>query len=136
MTRPHYALRAVLALAGVAIVLLGLNVGLGGIQTLGWQGSGHFLTVTDAAIYDVRDNHIRFIGGVWLAVGLVMLAGAVALTRLRLVLLAIVGMIFVGGLARLSAGDIGLLAGGAVGPSLILELIGFPLLGLWIARAA
>jgi hypothetical protein len=136
MTRPHYALRAVLALTGIAIVFLGLNIGLGGIQTLGWQGSGDFLTVADEAIYDVRDNHIRFIGGVWLAVGLVLLAGAVALTRLRVVLLAIVGMIFVGGLTRLSAGDMGLLASGAVAPSLILELIGFPLLGLWIARAA
>jgi hypothetical protein len=136
MTRPHYVLRAVLALIGIAIVFLGLNIGLGGIQTLGWQGSGDFLTVTDEALYDVRDNHIRFIGGVWLAVGLVLLAGAVALTRLRVVLLAIVGMIFVGGLTRLSAGDMGLLASGAVAPSLFLELIGFPLLGLWIARAA
>jgi hypothetical protein len=136
MNKPHYVLRAVLALAGAAIVFLGLNVGLGGIQTLGWQGSGSFLTVTDAALYGVRDNHVRFIGGVWLAVGLVMLAGAIALERLRPALLAIVGMILVGGLARLSAGDMGLLMGGAIAPSLLLELVAFPLLGLWIARAA
>lgn len=131
----HYPLRIVLALAGAAIIFLGLNVGFGGIETLGWQGNGRFLEVTDVALYAVRDNHIRFIGGVWLGAGLAMLAGAVALARLRPVLLAIIGMIFIGGLARFSAGDIGLLTDGAIAPSLVLELVAFPLLGWWIARA-
>jgi hypothetical protein len=131
----HYALRAVLAIAGVAIVFLGLNVGLGGIETLGWQGSGSFLDVTDAALFAIRDNHIRFIGGVWLSAGLAMLAGAFALAQLRPVLLAIIGMIFVGGLARFSAGDMSLLTNATIAPSLILELVAFPLLGWWIARA-
>jgi len=35
MARPNYLLRAVLALVGIAIIALGLNVGLGGILTLG-----------------------------------------------------------------------------------------------------
>lgn len=134
-TTPHYALRAVLGLTGAAIVFLGLNVGFGGIATLGWQGSGSFLDVTDAALYAIRDNHIRFIGGVWLGAGLAMVAGAFALNRLRPVLLGIIGMIVVGGLARFSAGDLGLLTGGAIAPSLVLELVGFPLLGWWIARS-
>jgi hypothetical protein len=128
-------LRAVLAIAGAAIVFLGLNVGLGGIQTLGWQGSGDFVTVTDPALFAIRDNHIRFIGGVWLAVGLLFLAGAVALDRLRTVLVALTAMIFVGGLARLSAADPALLTSAAVAPSLALELVLFPLLGFWVARS-
>jgi hypothetical protein len=129
-------LRTVLAIAGAAIVFLGLNVGLGGIQTLGWQGSGDFVTVTDPALFAVRDNHVRFIGGVWLGVGLLFLAGAVALDRLRTVLVALTAMIFVGGLARLSASDPALLTSAAIAPSLALELVLFPLLGLWVARSA
>lgn len=137
MTFPFSTLlRAILAIAGAAIVSLGLNVGLGGIQTLGWQGGQvNFLTVTDPAVFAVRDNHIRFIGGVWLAVGLFFLAGAVWFEKLRMVLIAMAAMIFVGGLARLSAADPTLLASAAIAPSLVIELILFPLLGLWISRA-
>lgn len=129
-------LRAVLALAGIVIVLLGLNVGLGGIQTLGWQGDGAFISVTDPALFGVRDNHVRFIGGVWLGVGVLTLAGAVALERMRGVLLALIGIIFIGGLARLSALDPAIFLSAAIAPSFVLELVLFPLLGLWIARRA
>lgn len=131
----HYALRTVLAFAGAAIVFLGLNVGFGGIRTLGWQVSGRFLDVTDPTLFAVHDNHIRFIGGVWLGAGLALLAGAFALAQLRPVLLAIIGMIFVGGLARFSAGNMSLLTTAAIGPSLILELVVCPLLGWWIVQS-
>lgn len=130
-------LRVVLAIAGVAIVFLGLNVGLGGIQTLGWQGGrADFLTVTDPVVFAVRDNHIRFIGGVWLAVGLFFVAGAFALEKLKWMLVALTAMIFVGGLARLSAADPALLTSAAVAPSFVLELVLFPLLGVWVSKAA
>jgi hypothetical protein len=130
-------LRAVLAIAGAAIVFLGLNVGLGGIRTLGWQGGAvDFLAVTDPAVFSVRDNHVRFIGGVWLAAGLFFLAGAFALERLRPVLVALTAMIFVGGLARLSAADPDILLGAAIAPSFVLELVLFPLLGLWVWKSA
>ena len=67
-TNPNYLLRGVLAVVGAFIIFLGLNVGLGGVQTLGWQGgAADFLTVTNAAVFDVRDSHVRFIGGIWLA---------------------------------------------------------------------
>ena len=96
-SKPNYLLRAVLALAGCAIIFLGLNVGLGGIRTLGWQGGAiDFITITDGPVFGVRDNHVRFIGGVWLGVGLLMFAGAFALHRLRDVLVALTGIIFVG----------------------------------------
>ena len=130
MTSARNVLRAVLPLVGVVVVVLGLNVGLGGIRTLGWQGGGEFLTVSDPALFAVRDSHIRFIGGIWLGMGLTLAAGAVWFDRLRPVLVAITALVFVGGLTRLS----GTLSPDVL-PSLALELIGFPLLGWWTARA-
>lgn len=128
--RRHLALRAVLALAGAVVLVLGLNVGLGGIRTLGWQGGvAEFITVADPGLFAVRDSHIRFIGGIWLAMGLTLAAGAIWLERLRPVLVAVAALVFVGGLTRLS----GTLSPDVL-PSLALELLGFPLLGWWIAR--
>ncbi len=128
----HYVLRTVLTLTGCVIVWLGLNVGLGGIQTLGWQGADPFLNVADAEVFAVRDNHIRFIAGVWVSVGLLMIVGALLLEQMRSVLLCLVAMVFVGGLMRLSSGDAGLLFSMEIAPSLLAELALFPLLGLWI----
>jgi hypothetical protein len=135
-TNPNYLLRAVLALFGAGIVFLGLNVGFGGIQTLGWQGgAGSFFTVTNAPVFAVRDSHVRFIGGVWLALGLLMFAGSFAFQRLRAALIAFTFMIFVGGVARLSGGDPAILIGADVAPSFFFEVIAVPLLGFWFTRA-
>ena len=134
-SKPNYLLRGVLALFGAAVVFLGLNVGLGGIQTLGWQGGAvSFFSVTDFPVFAVHDNHIRFIGGVWLGLGLLLVAGSVAFQRLRQVLVALTAMIFVGGLARFS-GELGTLFTAEVAPSLVFELVIVPLLGLWFWRA-
>ena len=133
--KPNYLLRGALAVLGLVIVVLGLNVGFGGIRTLGWQGGlVDFLTVTDPGVYAVRDNHVRFIGGVWLGLGLVVLAGSVAFQRLRGVLVVLVGLIAIGGLARFS-GDLSSLVRPDILPSLVFELLGAPLLALWFARA-
>ncbi|MEM8803662.1 MAG: DUF4345 family protein, partial [Pseudomonadota bacterium] len=128
----HYILRAVLSLIGAVIIWLGLNIGLGGIHTLGWQGDAPFVDVTDAEVFAVRDNHIRFIAGVWMTVGLLILLGAVLLHQMRNVLISLSAMVFVGGLMRLSAADPVLLSSAEIAPSLIAELVLFPLLGLWI----
>ncbi len=127
-------LRIVLALCGIGIVALGLNVSLGGIVTLGWQGSTDFISVTDAAAFRVQDNHVRFIAGVWTGVGLLFLAGSVALERMRSVLLACIAMIVIGAFARLGSGDWDLVASAAILPSLLAELIVFPAIGFWIVR--
>lgn len=131
----HYILRAVLSLTGAVIIWLGLNVGLGGIHTLGWQGDAPFIDVIDAEVFAVRDNHIRFIAGVWITAGLLILLGAVLLHQMRLVLISLTAMVFVGGLMRLSAADPVLLSSAEIAPSLIAELVLFPLLGLWIFMA-
>lgn len=131
----NYALKAVLLAAGCVIIWLGLDVGLGGMRTLGWQGERDFFHVTNAEVFAVRDNHLRFIAGVWLTVGLLMILGAFALRALRSVLIALMAMVFVGGLMRFSADDPAVLVSSDVAPSLFGELILFPLLGLWIYLA-
>ena len=126
------ALKTILVLTGCIIVWLGLNVGLGGVATLGWQGAEESFAVTNPEAFAVRDNHVRFIAGVWTSVGLIMIAGAFILHPMRSVLIAIMAMVFIGGLMRLSAGNPALLLSGAIAPSLVAELVLFPLLGLWI----
>ena len=128
-------LKAILALVGLGIIFLGINIGFGGIQTLGLQGNGAFIEVTDPSLFSVRDSHVRFIGGVWLGAGLLFVAAAFRLQPLRGAVLAAIGMIFVGGLARLSASDLGPLMGADLLPSLLAELLLFPLLGFWIVKA-
>lgn len=125
-------LKTLLLLSGAAITWLGLNVGFGGMETLGWQGASDFFEVTDPDTFAIQDNHIRFIAGVWTCVGLLYIAGTFALQQMRTVLIALSGMIFVGGLMRLTQGDITLLVGADIAASLIAELLLFPLLGLWI----
>lgn len=127
-------LRGVLALVGLVIVALGVNAGLGGIRTLGWQdGGAPFLAVTDATLFAVHDSHARFIGAVWGALGLVLLGAAVDPRRFRFVVGLIAGAVVLGGLARLVEPSV--LVSPAVLPSLLFELVGFPLIAWWTARA-
>ena len=127
-------LRILLLLAGIGIIALGLNVGLGGIQTLGWQGSTDFITVSNAEQFAVQDNHIRFIAGVWAGVGLVFVLGAIKPRYFARTLVFLCLLIALGGLFRLSAGDFALVTGFAILPSLIAELVLFPALAVWIHR--
>lgn len=129
-------LRSILFLMGLVIIWLGLNIGLGGIQTLGWQGATGFVDITDAATFAVQDNHTRFIAGVWTGVGVLFVAGAFALPHMRTVMFALIAMIFVGGVMRLTQADGSLLISSAIAPSLFAELILFPLLGLWIFKTS
>lgn len=129
------ALRAVLLLAGALIALTGVNVGLGGIETLGLQGAHGFFTVTDQAMFQAQDSHVRFLGGLWLGVALVFVAAAVRLKRFRGALLACIGLIVVGGLARFSVFDPAVVFGPTVVGSLAAELIVMPLLALWVWKA-
>lgn len=130
----YLVLRALLALTGIVIILLGLNVGLGGIKTLGWQVVPDFVQVSDSRAFGMQDSHVRFLGGFWLGAGLMFVAAARWLQALRPVLLALVGMIVVGGLARVASLNIGILMTPDILQSLALELVGFPMLGLWLYR--
>ena len=128
-------LRIILFLIGSVIIWLGLDVGLGGMNTLGWQGETNFFEVTNPEVFAIRDSHLRFIAGVWMAVGLLMIAGAFALRSMRSILIALMAMVFVGGLMRFSSGDPSLFLSSDIAPSLFGELLLFPLLGFWVHRA-
>ena len=125
-------LKTILVLSGLAIMALGLNIGLGGIPTLGWQTDPSFVQVGNAEQFAVQDNHIRFIGGFWFAAGLILTASVRWFAALRPVLICFCGMIFLAGLMRLSALNTELLLSADIMPSLLAELILFPLIALWI----
>jgi len=128
-------LRFILFAAGCAVIWLGLNVSLGGIKTLGWQGAEGFIAITDVETFNVQDNHMRFIAGVWTALGFLLILGSIALDQMRGVLVACIIMIFFGGLSRFSGQDLSVLFGQDIAPSLLAELILFPMLGFWIYQA-
>ena len=128
-------LRAVLVLVGATIMLMGVNVGVGGMRTLGWQISPDFIAIKDAITFGIQDNHIRFIGGVWFGVGLAFLIGGIMFERMRPTLISLCAIIAVAGLFRLSAMDMDVIFSADIAPSLALELIAFPLLAYWLSKS-
>lgn len=128
-------LNLIIALIGIAIMFLGLNIGLGGIKTLGWQTAGDFVAISDIQIFNVQDNHIRFVGGVWFGVGATFLLGAFAINKLRPTLIALSLIIAIAGLFRLSAANMDVILSPNILPSLALELVAFPLLAWWLAKS-
>ena len=128
-------LKSVLALVGLAIMTLGLNIGLGGIPTLGWQTPEPFIAVTNETVYHVQDSHIRFIGGVWFSVGAIFTLGAILQSALRPTLIILCGAIACAGLFRLSGFDGGAVFTPAILPSLALEIVAFPFLAWWLANS-
>lgn len=129
------AISIVLGLIGLVVVSMGLNVGLGGIPTLGWFGSDEFMLVAGVEVYDAQDNHIRFLGGLWFAVGLVFIAGAFKRQKLQYSLILLCLMVGVAGLFRWSVMEIDIVLNAALLPSMTLEIIGFPLLAFWLWRS-
>ena len=125
----------VVVIVGSAIIFLGLNVGLGGIKTLGWQTTRDFISITNAATFHVQDSHIRFIGGIWFGVGAAFVIGGFAMRTFRPTLIILSVMIAVAGLFRLSGIDSGVIFSAAIAPSLVLELFGFPLLAWWLVMS-
>lgn len=128
-------LNLVVVIVGAAIIFLGLNVGLGGIKTLGWQTTRDFVAITDAAIFHAQDSHIRFIGGIWFGVGAVFVVGGFAMRTFRPTLIILSAMIAIAGLFRLSGMDSGVIFSAAIAPSVVLELFGFPLLAWWLVMS-
>ena len=125
-------LNFVVMVVGVVIIFLGMNIGLGGIKTLGWQSSRDFISITDPATFHAQDNHIRFIGGVWFGVGVAFLIGAFAMRTFRSTLIILSVMISIAGLFRLTSMDAGIIFSTAIAPSFVFELVGFPLLAWWL----
>ena len=122
----------VLAFSGLFVVITGLDVALGGMQTLGWMGSSDFLEITDQEAFVNQDNHIRFFGGLWAAMGVMLWVFANNPLRWRHTLYAFFILIFAGGLARLASAEFGALFGTDLIGSLMAEILGMPVLALWL----
>ncbi|MEO1056459.1 MAG: DUF4345 domain-containing protein [Actinomycetota bacterium] len=134
-TSRHRALRATLLLVGLFIVFFSLNMSVGGFETLGWEGRADFVEVTNTEDYGMQDSHVRFASGVWTGLGLVFLAATRWLQELRTLVLGGLGVMFIGGLARLSAADASVLTSADILFALTLELIFVPLLAWWVHRS-
>ncbi|MFN0158598.1 MAG: DUF4345 domain-containing protein [Bacteroidota bacterium] len=128
------ALRIIPFLAGLAIIYTGINVGFGGIITLGWQGVNDFAEATNQQRFLAQDSHVRFLGGVWLAVGALFVLSAIRLERFHSALRFAIIATFVGGLARFSQMNPGVTLGPDIVGSLAAELIGMPVLYFWLAK--
>ena len=133
--RRHIGLRLVLLLAAVFALFSGLDQALGGLRTLGWMGQPPFFDVTDQGAFLVADNHQRFLGGVWTGLGLALLVGQGNLRTHHAMLKLICGLVFLGGLARFSQLNLEVTLGPAILGALLVELVGMPLLYVWIGRA-
>lgn len=131
----HPAQRFVLFATGLVLAAIGLNTALGGMATLGWQFPPEAVGATAAPPDFARhDSNARFFGGVFVALALVMAAAAVALDRLRPVVIALLLAMAAGGVARLLQPGYSALGDMALAPSLLAELVLAPALALWLWR--
>jgi Domain of unknown function (DUF4345) len=128
-------LRGILVIVGAFIVYVGINVGFGGIPTLGWQVPADFVSVANPAEFAVQDNHVRFLGGFFGAAGLFMLLAATNLRRYQAELRLVFVLMFIGGLARLSALQPAILLDSKIITSFAAEVILMPILFFWLPRA-
>lgn len=129
------ALRIILILVGAFIVFVGINVGFGGILTLGWQGQTPFFAVTDVHGYLVQDSHMRFFGGMFGGMGLFLIVAATNLRKFHSALKVVFVVIFIGGLARFTMLRPDIVFGPAIVGSLGAELVLMPILYIWVARS-
>ena len=125
------ALRAILVIVGALIIYIGINVGFGGIRTLGLQGTTEFMEVTHEGRYLVQDSHVRFLGGVFGAMGLFFLLAAANLQKYQSALKVVFVLVFIGGLARFSSPGI-VFSPDVVG-SLAVEIMLMPILYVWVS---
>ena len=114
------AFRLVLLIAAAFIVMTGMNIGFGGMVTLGW--------------HQLQDSHIRFLGGLWVGVGLALCLGAWDFEKWAGPLKFSFLLIFIGGVMRFAATPQEILLSQDIIGSLAAEVIVMPLLYLWLSR--
>lgn len=127
--------KIILSITGVVIISLGINVGFGGIKTLGWQNPREFLSIADPAVFAVQDSHMRFLGGIWTGIGVIFVLAGLALNTFRNTIILLCITIFAAGLFRLGAPDFNADLLVKIGPSLVFELVGFPLMAFWLYKS-
>lgn len=126
--------RTLLIVLGALNIFIGINIGFGGILTLGWQGQTKFLEVTNDYIYLMQDSHIRYFGGLYIGVGLFLLLAVTDLRKYQPALNLIFFLIFMGGLARFTMLRPDIIFGRDIIGSLLAELILMPILYGWLSK--
>jgi hypothetical protein len=134
-TKKLIALRIILGLTGLYIVLSGINIAVGGMPTLGLGGQSNFFTVTNMQSYLIQDSHIRFVGGVWMGLGLLFLLSTTNVHKYKTYLLFGCILIFIGGFSRLFQLHPYVTFGKNIIGSFLAEIIGMPILYTWISKA-
>lgn len=126
--------RAIIIVLGLLNIFIGINVGFGGIATLGLQRQPEFFEVTNENIFLMRDSHIRFLGGLYGGIGLFLILAATNLNKYQTALRLIFAVIFVGGLARFTMMRFDVIFGQDILTSVLVELILMPVLYVWSSR--
>lgn len=125
-------MQAALVIVGLIIVFLGADVGFGGLRTLGWQGVKPYFTVTQDTVYQVQDSHMRFFGGLFVAMGVFVIWAARHLRQQQSALRLVFVVVFFGGLARFSQLRPDVVFGPQVVGALGAELLLMPVLFFWL----
>jgi hypothetical protein len=128
------AFRAILIVLGILNIFIGINVGFGGISTLGWQGQTEFFEITNEATYLIRDSHIRYFGGLYFGIGLFLLLAATNLRKYQTTLKLVFALIFLGGLARFTMLRPDIIFGPDIIGSFLTELVLMPILYVWLSK--
>jgi len=126
-------LKLVLGLMGAFIIFVGINVGFGGIATLGFQGDTHFFAITNSPVFLIRDSNVRFFGGLFIGIGLFIFLAITNLPRYQVALNLVFALLFIGGLARFTMLRLDIVLGANLIGSLAAELLLMPLLYFWVA---
>jgi hypothetical protein len=124
-----FLLRAVLFAGGVFVVFSGLKTVFGALAPF----------VADPAALPrgllVHENHLRFLGGIWIGLGLLLLVAPFRLRELQPMLYLAFALIFAGGVARLTILRADVLLDPIVLGSLAAELVAMPVLFYWLRSA-
>lgn len=128
-------LKIVLILVGIVGIVLGIDFGLGGIETLGWQGSKDFIDITDTTRYGVQDSNFRFFGGVIFAIGIFIIFAVQDLPKYQQVLKVIFGLMMVGGMARFTSGDFDVIFSVEIISALAIEVVLMAIVYVWLTQA-
>jgi len=128
------ALRVLLIVLGVLNLLIGINVGFGGILTLGLQGQTKFFEIINEHGYLVQDSHIRFFGGLFGGIGLFLILASTNLRKYQMALNLVFAVIFIGGLARFTMLRADIVFGREIVVSLFVELVMMPIFYIWLSK--
>ncbi len=127
-------LKLILVLLGLINIFIGINVGFGGILTLGLQGQTKFLEVIDEYGFLTQDSHIRYFGGLYIGIGAFLILAPANLQKYRTALLLVFVLTFIGGLTRFTMMRPDIIFGKDIIGSLFAELILMPILFIWLLK--